>query len=98
MSARRRPGTGPFAVTDDRWRDPLDTHGSLFLRATLLSLLALTMATYTLGPLSHARWAIQDDHETAFFAGPRAGSPSPAFPGCSAKRTRATPGAWPDSV
>jgi hypothetical protein len=39
------------------------------LRAAILFVVALTLATYTLGPLSVARWAIQDDHEIAFFVG-----------------------------
>lgn len=46
----------------------------------VLSLLAVTLATYTLGPLSHARWAIQDDHEIAFFAGPTGRLPLSGIP------------------
>ena len=42
----------------------------LFLRAAVLSFVAVTLATYCLGPLERSQWAIQDDHEIAFFAGP----------------------------
>ncbi len=42
----------------------------LLFRAAILSLVALMLATYSLGPLNRSQWAIQDDHEIAFFAGP----------------------------
>jgi hypothetical protein len=52
--------------------ETLRRHASskLLLRAALLSFVAVTLATYCLGPLERSQWAIQDDHEIAFYAGP----------------------------
>lgn len=53
---------------------------NLLLRAAVLCLVAVTLAIYTLGPLNRARWAIQDDHEIAFFSGPGGRLPFSGIP------------------
>lgn len=41
-----------------------------FLRVAVLLVLGLTLGSYTLGPLTRARWGIIDDHEIVHFVGP----------------------------
>ena len=41
-----------------------------FLRVAVLLVLGLTLGSYTLGPLTRARWGIVDDHEIAHYVGP----------------------------
>lgn len=64
----------------DRPRAPGSARPGLLLRAAILSLIAVALPTYTLGPLNRARWAIQDDHEIAFFAGPAGRLPFSEIP------------------